>query len=140
MSTTELISTATPILGDEEVQSFSEPGRYNSEADMHAELAERVYYQIGTQFIAQHEWNSLTRLQMIYELRLRSKFDDDEGDGDAARSDWQLRVRLRAKVEQEAQEKRRAEAAAARKKYFNTDGDDERKTIYVKHHGRIMVF
>lgn len=80
-----------------------------------APLVELIYYQLGSNLVAQEEWNEMTRLQLEYELILRGLLEIGE-----VRTEWQLRLRLAAAV---FMEKRMAENGLQEE--FESEGDHD---------------
>ncbi|KAJ4377903.1 hypothetical protein N0V83_000733 [Neocucurbitaria cava] len=120
-----------------------------------APLTELIYYQLGSNLVAQEEWNEMTRLQLEYELILRGLLEISE-----VRTEWQLRLRLAAAVlmekkmaENDLQEDVETEGhedqveneeEGENMQIEGNDDDDEDdrdwKVIFTKSNGQTMVY
>ncbi|KAH7346119.1 hypothetical protein BKA66DRAFT_447794 [Pyrenochaeta sp. MPI-SDFR-AT-0127] len=146
-----LITAALDLLNPAQFQQFCDTHRFATTSVIKPVLAELIYYQLGSNLAAGEKWNDMTRFQLENELRLRELLEEGE-----VLTDWQLRLRLagaafRAKQKAEQQESgiRTPQDDALVPEHDligNADacdgihGEWERKVIYTKNNGKIMVF
>ncbi|KAF2852308.1 hypothetical protein T440DRAFT_39735 [Plenodomus tracheiphilus IPT5] len=82
-----LLTLAGGVISSDDVNQITEERGVRE----HNLLAERVYYLIGDNLLAQGDVNSMTRLQMEHSLREKDWLDEGE---EQAMTEWKVRIRL----------------------------------------------